>query len=645
MLDLLRKKQKSFILKSVFWLIIAAFVGTIFLVWGRGSDRGGNQQAALKVNDRSISYQRYQQAYSNLYDFYQKIYKERFTPELEKRLNLKGQAVESLIQRTLLLELAEKKNLQVSEKEVVEAIAQIPAFQVDGSFQRQRYLQVLQYQRVKPKEFEAQQRRQLLIKKVRQKLQENVSVSADEIRQAFKQRNAKRSLAYLQFQPDQFIDQVDVTDAGLQTYYKNNQEQFRQPERISLRYLEFNPEDYKQDILFDAEELKDYYHSHLDDYEIPEQVRARHILLQVPQNASTKQVSQVRQKAEKLRQQLLKGADFAKLAQQHSDDAATKNDGGALGLLTRSDLEKPLQQAAFDLETGSLSQVVKSSKGFHIIQVQEHIQAGIKPLEEVKSQVKQRLRRSKARQQAMEKAMDAYHLNRKEGSIEQAAQRFDKAIHTTGLFTRQEAIPGIGESSSLKQKAFALHGKEVAKPQRVNGSVYLVSLKARHESHIPPLEDIRSQVKAAYQQKQAQLLAQQAAEQALKEAPTQENGLEAFAMEQRPVQTTDMFTQAFGGFIPGLGEAPQLVDKAFASTLEKPYFKEVQSFQNSYLVLKLHDVQPSPMDKLNAEKRQQLRQELLQKKQQQAVQKRVEELRQKAKIHISPRLQQHLQEQ
>ncbi len=97
MLDLIRKKQKTFLVKIVFWAIIATFVGTIFLVWGQGSDNGaaGDPDTAATVNGTRISYGEYQNAYSNLYRLYQDVYREKFTPALENKLGLRQQALDA----------------------------------------------------------------------------------------------------------------------------------------------------------------------------------------------------------------------------------------------------------------------------------------------------------------------------------------------------------------------------------------------------------------------------------------------------------------------------------------------------------------------------------------------------------------------
>ena len=158
MLDLIRKKQKTVLLKFVFWAIIAAFVGTIFLVWGKGSDQGGaDRTLAAMVNDTKISMETFQQVYVNLHRSYQNIYGERFTPALEKKLQLKRRALDQLISEVLLVQEGERLGVSVSQDQLIEAIATYPAFQTDGKFDKEKYIRILASQRMTPELFENMQ--------------------------------------------------------------------------------------------------------------------------------------------------------------------------------------------------------------------------------------------------------------------------------------------------------------------------------------------------------------------------------------------------------------------------------------------------------------------------------------------------------
>ena len=326
MLDLIRKKQQTLIIKFVFWGIIAAFVGTIFLVWGKGSDGGaggGDPTIAATVNKTKISFDEYQTAYSNLYNLYQNIYRDQFTPAMEKQLRLRQQAIDGLVDQALLLQEADKRGLKVSDKELVDSIAAIPTFQENGSFNKQRYLQVLSFQRLSPDGFESMHRRQLLVEKLQQEINNGIKLSDADIEQDYREQNEKVNLAFVRLAPAMFASKVSVTDELLQAYFEKKKEDFRIPERRSLRYLVFDPARYEKDVTFDDAELEKYYRRHLDRFEIHEQVKVSHILIKVPAEAEAELREQKKALAEKVLADAKAGKDFAQLARTNSDDTGS----------------------------------------------------------------------------------------------------------------------------------------------------------------------------------------------------------------------------------------------------------------------------------------------------------------------------------
>ncbi|HET7321960.1 MAG TPA: peptidylprolyl isomerase, partial [Longimicrobiaceae bacterium] len=100
------------------------------------------------------------------------------------------------------------------------------------------------------------------------------------------------------------------------------------------------------------------------------EVRARHILLRIPTDATPAQRDSVKQLAETLRQKALNGADFAKLAEQYSQDPASARKGGDLGFFGHGSMVQSFDEAAFKLKPGEISPVVESPFGYHIIKVE-----------------------------------------------------------------------------------------------------------------------------------------------------------------------------------------------------------------------------------------------------------------------------------
>jgi len=144
-------------------------------------------------------------------------------------------------------------------------------------------------------------------------------------------------------------------------------------------------------------EITEFYQGNPENFRAPEQVRTSHILLKINAEDSPDIKSQKRVKLAGLRDQIQNGADFAKIAEGHSD-CPSKQQGGDLGFFERGKMVKPFEEAAFNLKTGELSEIVETQFGYHLIKVVDRKEARTVPLEEVKDKISTHLKNVKERQ-------------------------------------------------------------------------------------------------------------------------------------------------------------------------------------------------------------------------------------------------------
>ena len=124
------------------------------------------------------------------------------------------------------------------------------------------------------------------------------------------------------------------------------------------------------------------------------EVRARHILLRVPPDATEEQRDSIMSLAQELRDRARGGADFAALAREYSEDPGSAAQGGDLGFFGSGQMVPPFEQAAFELDTGEVSDVVETPFGLHVIKVEERRS---QDFEDLRPNLEQQLR---ARRQA-----------------------------------------------------------------------------------------------------------------------------------------------------------------------------------------------------------------------------------------------------
>ena len=640
MLDFVRNKQKSIIIKIAFAIIILSFVIGYAMLSSPGGPAGEDQSAeAAIVNGKAIAFNDFQTTYSNLYQVYQNIYQDQFTPALEKQLKLAEKTLDSLIDQVLLQDEAERQQIEISGKELVDAIANIPAFQENGVFSKDRYLQVLAYQRLSSEQFEAMQRSELISTKVREQLQAGVTVTDEEIDEEFRNNNEKVNLNYVSLTPASFEKKVKVSDEALATYFAEQQEVFRTPEMVSLRYLQFVPERYLDEVTFDENDLEKYHRRHLDQFEILEKIKASHILIKVDEGTDETVRAEKKAFAEKLLEEVKSGKDFAELARVNSDDAASAVKGGNLGYFTRGSMVKPFEQAAFNMKPGDISEVVETTFGYHIIKVEEYTEPGVRSLEESMDEVKAGLRQEKAKQLAFEKAMDAYNINRKTGDLEAAATTNELGLKESGLFARDGYIDGIGSNAEIINAAHLLEENTLAKPVATDDGIILFALKERVASHIPELDEVKDLVTASYQATEAVKLAKAAAEELVADLVDGGSLVKLAKRGEYTVEETGEFTRTYSPFVPRLGTSEELSTAAFEVKEGETAIDQLFEIQKRFVVVEVKERFPADVTLLDEAKRAELQKTILSRKQNEAVANRLEELRSAATIVIAPRIQ------
>ncbi|MEN6639459.1 MAG: peptidylprolyl isomerase, partial [Smithella sp.] len=141
-------------------------------------------------------------------------------------------------------------------------------------------------------------------------------------------------------------------------------------------------------------EINKFYADNQDKFTTEESVHVRHILVTIDAKDDEKVKAEKKAKIENLRQQVLKGADFAEIAKNNSD-CPSKENGGDLGEIKRGQTVKPFEDAAFSQEINAIGPIVSTEFGHHVIQVLGHDLAKTVSLDEVKDKIGQYLAQQK----------------------------------------------------------------------------------------------------------------------------------------------------------------------------------------------------------------------------------------------------------
>ncbi len=489
---------------------IIGLIAITFIFWGVDFNLSGATYAA-RVNGEEISLREFDREYQNeLYE-----YQEYYQADLDEALrrDLRRNVLERMIELSAMRQRVREAGYYVSDDRVVESIASLPAFQIDGRFSPDVYRAQLRFQGLTPAGFEQLQRQQLKIMEMRNGLFDSTFLPPNEFRRFIELYYQQREIGYALFPVDAYIDDVEVDEASIAAHFNANRSRYRTPEAVELEYLEVRLSAIAAEVDVSDEALRAYYERERDRFETVEERRARHMLFEVAGGDDAAAL----ERANSARQRVLDGEDFAAVATEVSDDGGTRASGGDLGWMTLGMLGDEFDEALFELDQGEISEPVRTSFGYHVLRV-DGIRAGdTVSFESLRDELYEEYSRTAAEDryfdvanELADRAFDAYD---ELGSV---AAQTGLPLRTVERFTRSGADDLFSNSAPVVQAAFSSESLE----RRLNSRLLELSddhvVVVRVREHFPPtdqaLEDVYDDIVAELTRQRAEELARQAAD-------------------------------------------------------------------------------------------------------------------------------------
>jgi len=277
--------------------------------------------------------------------------------------------LEEMIDQLLLRQYASELGLVISDRELQEIIAEIPAFQVAGQFSAEQYRNVLRSTGRSPTSFDAELREDLLVNAIPGALSASIAPTETAVDQIIRLRQQTRDLSLITVSPSEFEDQVDVSDEDVEAFYEENPDQFRTIEQVRVAWVELSADDLGENLSLTDEQLRQRYESSAQRYLTPEARQASHILLETGDERTDEEAEAL---ANEILDRLNAGEQFADLARELSDDPISAEQGGDLGFIEPEQMVEGFETALFELaEPGDIAGPVQTRFGWHVIRLDD----------------------------------------------------------------------------------------------------------------------------------------------------------------------------------------------------------------------------------------------------------------------------------
>ena len=444
----------------------------------------------------------------HMQELYQR-YGKQASPEALKPF-IQSQALRDLMNQKLMEELAERHHVVVTDEELGARLrANLRQYPMlwDAKGNLKSIAEMKQEYGFNPALMERGLRSELLRAKLVQQTALQLPLDAAWIAQENRLRNEKVAFRQATLSVDA-SSVADPGDATLEAFYKTGGERFLQPPRRVLQFVAVDRAAFGKDLQVDEAALKAAFEARRND---STEFKARHILFKAQGDT---QMQEATAKAQLLRERLVKGQDFAKAAEELSEDPSAKGNGGDLGWFNASKMVKPFSDAAATLKPGEISQPVRTQYGVHLIKLEGRRE---KKFEDVKAEMAKEITDSRFNSRAQER-LEQIRKRANGGDLAAAAKSLGSPAQLSQPFSNETGAQseGLPELPRIATEAFRLKVGEVSKPTAIADRHLLFRVQEELPEAVPPFKDMRPKVLAAYRLEEARKQAVAKAQQSLK---------------------------------------------------------------------------------------------------------------------------------
>lgn len=416
---------------------------------------------------------------------------------------LASEVLNGLVQRIILTQRTDALSMSVSDLAIKRWITQLPELQQDGQFSEDIFRMMLSRNGYSPQSFMMEVKKDYVLRQFQQGIADSYFMTDAEIKQLVALQEQSRSFQYALITPEQFLEDVVVEQADLQSYYQANTDRFRTQEKAQFEYILLDADLLAVDIEVTEADISQAYEAEVANAEANEQRRAAHILISPDsadaQGSGDAQANEAAfEKIKVIQASITAGEDFATLAKANSMDPGSATQGGDLGFSTRGTMVSAFDDALFELEPGQVSEIVRTEFGYHIIKLME-IKVAEKPvLADIQEQLIADIKTEKANALFEEKVDELNTMAFESGDLVPLAEGFKLKIETSDWVERNNPT-GLFADPGLSKAAFT---NEVIQDGFNTDAIILAdgnrAIVARLQTHAPAelqsLEQVKAQV-------------------------------------------------------------------------------------------------------------------------------------------------------
>ncbi len=490
MLQSMRQSTQSTAAKVIIGLIVMSFAafGLETLL------PGGSGTSVAEVNGEEITPFALQEAITQQKRQLANVLGDDIDLALLDDDRLQPRALQSLIQRALLLQKSAALNLVASEAQLGKSITAIESFQLNGQFSPDAYKSVLANAGYTPERFRRAQAEDIVLTQLQTAISETEFATQTELAATANLIAEERDVRYLVIPEEELVTDEDLSDPALRDYYQMNEAAFFNPEQVTVDYILLDPADFVVSV--DELVVMEQYEAVKDEYEVAEQARVSHILLiQGDDEPDATYGQRIAETAERIG----RGEDFADLAAELSDDLGSASLGGELGFTDGSAFPDEMETAIAALaEPGDISGAVETDAGTHFIRLEERIAGDSVDYASVREELRASIEAAEAERNLLIAVEELRDLAFNAPDLSGPAAAIGAEVQVSEPFSLGEA-DGLFADTRLREIAFSDDVKVSGNNSEVlelSGQRFIaVRVRDVRAPQIAPFEEVKGEVR------------------------------------------------------------------------------------------------------------------------------------------------------
>ena len=431
MLQTMRDKAKSWVT-----FVIVGIIAFMMAVTGLETlAPNPNNPDVATVNGQDITRAQLAQALEQQRRMLIQQMGDQFDPSLIDEKMLRESVLNSLIDRSLLLQQAKSGRMDIGTEALDKMIVSMQEFQQDGRFNQDRFQMMVRNFGMTPLQFRTLLREETLLTQVQSGIAGSEFVTADELKKLNALENQTRDIAWVTLDAASVRDSVQPSADQIDEYYKANGDRYMTPEQVTIRYVVMEKSSVLDTIAINDTEVQDEFYRRLEDLRetASDKQSVSTILIET---GDTRSQEEARQRAGEVLEKLKSGGSFADLAREYSDDPVTAGNGGSMGMVEPGFFGDDFDKAVTALEVSQVSEPVVTDYGLQILRLDSREKVTLPTLADLKDEIIADLKGQEANIVFLDRSRQLADISFEASDLAQPAEQLGLKVVTSEPFGR-----------------------------------------------------------------------------------------------------------------------------------------------------------------------------------------------------------------